>query len=174
MFAGIPQGFRVTRYHSLAIVKADGTACDFPPDVEKLAWTEDGVVMALAHRTHPQWGVQVCPCLLSSPLFLPTAQSECAGLEVCEPQQDSAGHPHAAQSHRTAAAIAACDASPPRPRRPPRPPPSWRLSSWTHSSSRRTLSSASPPWNHKNCHRVATHGIASTIIMIIVIISSPR
>lgn len=59
MFDGIPQGFNVTRYHSLAIVNPDGSPCDFPGDVEKLAWTDDGIVMALAHRSLPHWGVQV-------------------------------------------------------------------------------------------------------------------
>jgi para-aminobenzoate synthetase len=58
---GIEQGFQVVRYHSLAICNKDGTPSDFPDHLEKIAWTEDGVVMALGHRHLPLWGVQFHP-----------------------------------------------------------------------------------------------------------------
>ena len=54
LFEGIPQGFPVVRYHSLAItgMGADGNVC---------AWADDGVVMGIEHRQRPMWGVQFHP-----------------------------------------------------------------------------------------------------------------
>ncbi len=54
LFAGIPQGFPVVRYHSLAItgMGEDGNVC---------AWADDGVVMGIEHRRRPLWGVQFHP-----------------------------------------------------------------------------------------------------------------
>lgn len=56
VFAGLPDGFTATRYHSLAVER--GTC----PDVlEVNAWTEDGEIMGLKHRTRPIHGVQFHP-----------------------------------------------------------------------------------------------------------------
>jgi len=54
LFADIPQGFPVVRYHSLAItgMSSDGNVC---------AWADDGVVMGIEHRRRPLWGVQFHP-----------------------------------------------------------------------------------------------------------------
>ncbi len=54
LFDGIPQGFPVVRYHSLAItgMGPDGNVC---------AWADDGVVMGIEHRKRPLWGVQFHP-----------------------------------------------------------------------------------------------------------------
>jgi para-aminobenzoate synthetase component 2 len=56
LFAGVPERFRATRYHSLAVV--DGTV---PDELEVTARTDDGVIMALQHRELPLWGVQYHP-----------------------------------------------------------------------------------------------------------------
>ncbi|MEN5116723.1 aminodeoxychorismate/anthranilate synthase component II [Luteimonas sp. TWI662] len=61
VFAGLPDGFDATRYHSLVVERAS-----LPDCLEVTAWTEhdDGTVeeiMGLRHRTHPVEGVQFHP-----------------------------------------------------------------------------------------------------------------
>jgi para-aminobenzoate synthetase component 2 len=56
LFAGLPQGFRVGRYHSLIV--CDEAAA---PDLVACAWSEEGEIMAVRHRTHPTFGVQFHP-----------------------------------------------------------------------------------------------------------------
>ncbi|HEU4699073.1 MAG TPA: aminodeoxychorismate/anthranilate synthase component II [Gemmatimonadales bacterium] len=57
LFAGLPSPLRATRYHSLAVAR-DG----LPPELRVTATAEDdGEIMALAHATHPVWGVQFHP-----------------------------------------------------------------------------------------------------------------
>ncbi|WP_029527358.1 aminodeoxychorismate/anthranilate synthase component II [Polaromonas glacialis] len=56
VFAGLPEQFTVNRYHSLAIEKS---TC---PDVlEVTAWTDDGEIMGVRHKTLPIQGVQFHP-----------------------------------------------------------------------------------------------------------------
>jgi anthranilate synthase component 2 len=56
VFAGLPQPFPATRYHSL-IVRRD----DLPAELEVTAWTDDGLIMGLRHREFPVEGVQFHP-----------------------------------------------------------------------------------------------------------------
>ncbi|RZS56253.1 para-aminobenzoate synthetase component 2 [Microcella putealis] len=56
LFDGVPNNFRATRYHSLAVV--DGTV---PDELVVTARTEGGVIMGVRHREAPVHGVQFHP-----------------------------------------------------------------------------------------------------------------
>lgn len=56
VFAGLPAQFTVNRYHSLAIER---TTC--PDCLEITAWTEDGEIMGVRHKTLAIEGVQFHP-----------------------------------------------------------------------------------------------------------------
>jgi para-aminobenzoate synthetase component 2 len=56
VFTDVPDGFRATRYHSLAIV--DSTV---PEDLTVTARTAGGIIMAVQHKTKPIYGVQFHP-----------------------------------------------------------------------------------------------------------------
>ncbi|RJF71096.1 aminodeoxychorismate/anthranilate synthase component II [Deinococcus cavernae] len=63
LFAGLPDGVRVTRYHSLLVR-------DLPPELLATAWTtdpEEEVIMALRHRDYPIYGVQFHPESIETP-----------------------------------------------------------------------------------------------------------
>jgi anthranilate synthase component II len=57
IFRGLPSPLQATRYHSLVIE-------DLPTELAVNAWCDDDgerVVMGVAHREHPVWGVQFHP-----------------------------------------------------------------------------------------------------------------
>ena len=56
VFAGLSDPFTATRYHSLE-VREDTV----PGELEPCAWSEEGTVMGLRHRTLPYHGVQFHP-----------------------------------------------------------------------------------------------------------------
>lgn len=55
LFRGLPERFPVARYHSLAAAEP------LPGCLRVTARTDDGEVMAVAHRTHPVFGLQFHP-----------------------------------------------------------------------------------------------------------------
>ena len=56
IFRNLPSPYQATRYHSLAIERA---SC--PADLEVTAWTDDGEIMGVRHRSLPVEGVQFHP-----------------------------------------------------------------------------------------------------------------
>lgn len=56
VFAGLPETFKVTRYHSLVIENGS-----VPEDYQIDAVAEDGAVMGISHKELPLYGVQFHP-----------------------------------------------------------------------------------------------------------------
>ncbi len=61
LFAGTPEKFLVTRYHSLIVERSS-----LPDCLEVTAETADGLIMGLQHKTHPVHGVQFHPESIAS------------------------------------------------------------------------------------------------------------
>src|SRR5580698_4306482 len=103
LFAGVPERFNAIRYHSLIVAEP------LPLQLRKIAWTADGVVMALRHVERPMWGVQFHPESICTEYgetilrnFLPLAHT-CAPVAAARPSRDREGavrrtvHVHARQ-----------------------------------------------------------------------------
>ena len=56
VFAGLPDPFSAIRYHSLAVERNS-----LPDCLEVTAWTEDGEIMGMRHKTHRVEGIQFHP-----------------------------------------------------------------------------------------------------------------
>ena len=56
VFRNLPRQFTVNRYHSLSIERAS-----LPQELEITAWTDDGEIMGVRHKTLPIEGVQFHP-----------------------------------------------------------------------------------------------------------------
>jgi anthranilate synthase component 2 len=61
LFRDLPRSFAVTRYHSLIVERAS-----LPADLAITAETDDGLIMGLAHKSHPVHGVQFHPESIAS------------------------------------------------------------------------------------------------------------
>ncbi len=53
LFSGLPQGFSAVRYHSLIV------APPLPAELEEIAWTGEGEIMALRHQFAPILGSSI-------------------------------------------------------------------------------------------------------------------
>ncbi len=62
LFAAVPEPFSATRYHSL-VVERDS----LPEELLVSAWTSEGIIMGLRHRTRPLEGVQFHPESILTP-----------------------------------------------------------------------------------------------------------
>ena len=79
LFENLPGQFKVTRYHSLVV-----TADSIPDCLQVDAETEDGVVMAVIHRSEPVYGVQFHPEAVLTEYGHDILQNFC---EICEKYQ---------------------------------------------------------------------------------------
>ncbi|MCL2585941.1 MAG: aminodeoxychorismate synthase component I [Streptosporangiales bacterium] len=100
LLRGLPPEFSAVRYHSLAVREP------LPPSLEVTARAEDGVIMALRHRTLPRWGVQ----------FHPESVATEFGRELIANFATLAGHPPAPKTRESVRLV------PPQPSASPSPP----------------------------------------------------
>ncbi|GAA2735012.1 aminodeoxychorismate synthase component I [Streptomyces nogalater] len=97
LFEGIPSPFRAVRYHSLA-------ASSLPDEIEPVAFADDGVLMALRHRSLPVWGVQFHPESIRTEYGLRLMRNFAT---VTRRWQEATGTPSAARPAARRAVVAA-------------------------------------------------------------------
>ena len=56
IFQGLNNPFAATRYHSLLVDRES-----LPSELEVTAWTAEGEIMGMQHKSLPLWGVQFHP-----------------------------------------------------------------------------------------------------------------
>ena len=61
LFKGLPSPFVAARYHSLIVTEAIGGS------LQKIAWSKNGEIMAIAHQTRPIYGLQFHPESILTP-----------------------------------------------------------------------------------------------------------
>jgi len=82
IFSGLANPFEATRYHSLAVREET-----LPPELEAVAWSDDGTLMGMRHRELPYWGVQFHPesvLTLEGPKLLRNFLALCAERDAPE------------------------------------------------------------------------------------------
>ena len=91
IFAGLPQDFSATRYHSLVVDRDT-----LPEELDVTAETADGIIMGMQHKRYPVHGVQFHPESIASEYghqllanFLDLARVERRSRSV--PEKDAAG-----------------------------------------------------------------------------------
>lgn len=62
LFQGLPNPFQAGRYHSLRAQREN-----LPSELDLVAWTEEGLVMAVQHKERPWFGVQFHPESILTP-----------------------------------------------------------------------------------------------------------
>ena len=87
IFHGFPETFQAVRYHSLMVEQP------IPEVLRLIAWTEDKLVMGLAHRERPLWAVQFHPESIATEHgeqllrnFLGTTSRPAAALAIAPPE----------------------------------------------------------------------------------------
>jgi anthranilate synthase component 2 len=82
LFAGLENPFEATRYHSLIVERES-----LPEVLDLVAWTPEGEIMGVKHKTHETWGVQFHP---ESILTLPGMKLIENFLTLCRQQRSVA------------------------------------------------------------------------------------
>jgi anthranilate synthase/aminodeoxychorismate synthase-like glutamine amidotransferase len=91
LFHGVPNPFEVGRYHSL-IIEAES----LPDSLIATAWSDDGVIMAVEHKSLPIYGVQFHPESILTPdgfLILANFLASCGLFARGIPKSDLANTP---------------------------------------------------------------------------------
>ena len=77
LFRGLPPRFSAMRYHSLSVDEAT-----LPPELAVTARSDDGTIMAIAHRTRPIYGLQFHPESIGTGVGLEILRHFLEGVDV--------------------------------------------------------------------------------------------